>query len=213
MCFSRNHLHPVGHGEHRGLGKPSGLCPAQDDKIGPKSSKPCSRNWEFWVGPFALEQFFGVGLPWRAVECGRRAHQGCFAASRTCLFLLYYWQAWTSPPFFLPLFRVIQLADLKGAPLGSLYVSPGSLWWVTVGSVCCLWAHSQSCRCSPLAAPTATQQPKGGLGPVHVLAPRDPNVGHFSQSRFWLSHPSGSEKVGYRKHSLYIYPPCKIYKP
>ena len=30
MCFSRNHLHPVGYGEHRGLGKPSGLCPAQD---------------------------------------------------------------------------------------------------------------------------------------------------------------------------------------
>ena len=40
---------------------------------------------------------------------------------------LYYWQAWTSLPFFLPLFWVIQLADLKSAPLGSLYVSPGWL--------------------------------------------------------------------------------------
>ena len=34
MCFSRNHFHPVGHGEHRGLGKPSGLCPAQDSHRG-----------------------------------------------------------------------------------------------------------------------------------------------------------------------------------
>ena len=92
-------------------------------------------------------------------------------------FFFYYWQAWTSLPFFLPLFWVIQLVDLKGAPLGPLYVSPGWLWWVTVGSVCCLWAHSQSCRCSPLAASTATPPPKGGLGPVHVLVSRDPNVG------------------------------------
>ena len=136
MCFSRNHLHPVGYGEHRGLGKPSGLCPAQDRHRGRPPlrarSGPSLPNFAPGIGSSGSVLSSSSSSSASACHDGQLSAEGvpikvALLSPGLAFFFLYYWQAWTSLPFFLPLFWVIQLVDLKGAPLGPLYVSPGWL--------------------------------------------------------------------------------------